>query len=344
MANPLNIPSENIKNILVVRKHNQIGDMLCSLTLYKALKKKFTHARITLVLSPTNYEINFKELNPYADEIIFYKKGSISNIIKFYKDLRKTKFQIGIVPSTIKVSNTSHIINFFSGAKIRAGVKSINGNSNKASILLNVKSDFDWKNRSQSERNLDVVRQIGCSLGEDEINSIKFSVIQDDINYANEFITINFPDKNKFIIAFHAGAGEDYRLWKTENFIKLIKKLHDKYNCYVLITAGAIDSEAIEKIKHAEELKNINPVFAENIPLKKLAAVLQKTALYITNNTGTLHLAHYSDVKTLALFTSSQVNDWAYKSETESYVSADYINDISVEQVFEECCRMIDKG
>jgi ADP-heptose:LPS heptosyltransferase len=343
MANPLNILSENIKNILVVRKHNQIGDMLCSLTLYKALKKKFPQAKITLVLSPTNYEIDFKELNPYADEIIFYKKGRISNIIKFYKDLRKTKFQIGIVPSTIKVSNTSHIINFFSGAKIRVGVKSVNGKPNKASILLNVKSDFDWESRSQSERNLDVVRQIRCDLREDEINSIKFNVSQDDMDYADKFTAINFPDKNKFIIAFHTGAGESYRLWKTENFIKLIKKIYDKYNCYVLITSGAIDSDVIGKIKNAEELKGINPVFAENLPLKKLAAILQKTSLYITNNTGTLHLAHYSGVRTLALFTSSQVNDWAYKSETESYVSADYINDISVEQVFEECCRMIEK-
>ncbi len=342
MVNPLNIPPENIKNILVVRKHNQIGDMLCSLTLYKALKKKFPQAKITLVLSPVYYEINFKELNPYADEIIFYKKGRISNILKFYRNLRKTKFQIGIVPSTIKISNTSHIINFLSGAKIRVGVKSVNGNPNKTSILLNVKSDFDWENSSQSERNLDIVRQIGCDLREDEINSIKFNVSQDDIDYADKFIASNFPDKNKFIIAFHIGAGESYRLWKTEDFIKLIKKIYDKYKCNVLITAGTIDLEAIEKIKQAEELKNVNPVFAENLPLKKLAAILQKTALYITNNTGTLHLAHYSGVRTLALFTNSQVNDWAYKSKTESYVSADDINDISVEQVFEESCRMID--
>ncbi len=318
--------------------------MLCSLTLYKALKKKFQQAKITLVLSPVYYDINFNELNPYADEIIFYKKGSLSAIVKFYSNLRKRKFDIGIVPSTIKVSDTSHIINFLSGAKIRVGVKSINRKPNKAGILLNVKSDFDWENKPQSKRNLDVVKQIGCDLTEDEINSIKFIVSQDDVNYADKFISDNFPVKNKFIIAFHAGAGESYRLWKTENFIKLIKKIYDKYNCYVLITAGAIDSEATEMIKQAEGLKGINPVIADNLPLKKLAAILQKTALYITNNTGTLHLAHYSDVRTLALFTTSQVNDWAYKSETESYVSADYINDITVEQVFEESCRMIDKG
>ena len=37
----IDLESEKVKNILVIRQHNQIGDMLCSLTLYAALKKKY---------------------------------------------------------------------------------------------------------------------------------------------------------------------------------------------------------------------------------------------------------------------------------------------------------------
>ncbi len=339
---PLNIPPETVKNILVIRKHNQIGDMLCSLTMYAAIKKKFPQAYITLVLSPTFYDKELLEINPYADEIIFYTKGSLTNIFGFYKKLRKKKYDIGIVPSTVKRSDTSHIINYFSGAKIRVGAKSINGKPNKASFLLNIKSDFDWQYTHQSERNLEIVRQIGCDLTEEEIKSIKHNITEEDISYANGFIADKFPDKNKLIIAFHAGAGESYRLWKTENFIKLGKKLSDKYDCYIFTSPGPIDSEVTAKLKNAEELYGTNLVIAENMPLGKLAAVLKKAKLYITNNTGTLHLAHFSGVSTLALFTTSQVNSWAYKSKTESYVSADNINDITVEQVFEESCRMIE--
>jgi heptosyltransferase-2 len=312
--------------------------------MYAALKKKFPYAKITLVLSPTYYsEAVLMEINPYADEIIFYTKGSISNILRFYKKLRKIKYDIGIVPSTVKRSDTSHIINFFSGAKIRVGAKSINGKQNKAAILLNVKSDFRWEYTHQSERNLDIVRQIGCDLTEDEIKSIQFEITEDDRTFANDFIKENFPERNRMIIAFHAGAGESYRLWKTDNFIKLIKKLHDKYNCYIFTAPGIIDAGAADRLRNAEELHGVNPVIADNLHLRKLAAVLQKVKLYITNNTGTLHLAHYSGVSTLALFTTSQVNDWAYKSNNESYVSAENINDITVEQVFEESCRMLEK-
>lgn len=316
--------------------------MLCSLPMFAALKKRFPDSKIILVLSPVYYNINFKELNPYADEVLFYTKGSIANIFRFYKTLRKKKYDIGIVPSTVKVSDTSHIINFLSGAKIRVGVKSINGNPNKSSFLLNIKSDFDWKHTHQIERNLDIVRQLGCGLTESEVKSVQFKINKEDTAFAADFVKQNFPDKSRIIIAFHSGAGESYRAWKTEYFIQVIKRLFDKYNCYVFTAPGEIDEEVTKKLRNAKEFSGINAVIAGNLPLGKLAAVLQYVKLYITNNTGTLHLAHYTEVSSLALFTSSQVNDWAYDSETESFVSADDINDITVEHVFEESCKMIE--
>lgn len=39
-----------------------------------------------------------------------------------------------------------------------------------------------------------------------------------------------------------------------------------------------------------------------------------------------------------------QINEWVYKSKNETYVSADDINEITVEQVFEESCSMIEKN
>ena len=147
-----------------MRQHNQIGDMLCSLTLYKALKKKYPGALITLVAAKTNYQIPFFDINPYIDHVITFDKSSLKAIFKFIKDLRRRKYQIGIVPSTIVISRTSHIINFISGAKHRVGVKSIDGKENESHKYLNVKSDFIWKDCHQTERNLDVVKQIGCDL------------------------------------------------------------------------------------------------------------------------------------------------------------------------------------
>jgi ADP-heptose:LPS heptosyltransferase len=338
------LAKNTIENVLVVRKHNQIGDMLCSLTLYAALKKKFPAAKITLVVSPTNYKIDYEEINPYIDKVLVYKKGSIGNILRFYGELRKTKFQIGIVPSTIRVSNTSHLINFFSGAKLKVGVKSINGKPNKAAILLNVKSDYTWQNLHQMEQNHEVVKQIGCGLTGEEINSIKINLPADDEKFADEFVKKNFPDGTKKIIAFHPGAGEKYKMWDTENFIKLMRMTYNKYNCYILVTAGAIDKDVINEILNSKELKGTEVKILSGASIKQLASVLKKTSLYITNNTGVLHIAHFAGAGSLCLTIEELVSDWMYKSENENYISAEKINDISVEEVFKLSCIMIDKG
>ncbi len=199
--------------------------------MFAALKKIFPKAKITLVISPTYYDLFYSEINPYADDILIYKKGSLKNILKFYNKLREKKYEIGIVPSTVKISDTNHLINFLSGAKIRVGVKSINGKKNKAALLLNVKKDFNWKKTHQIERNLEIVNQIGCSLSEEETNSVKIEISAEDLDFADKFYKNNFPDNRVPVIAFHPGAGEIYRLWKTENFIELIKRIYDKYKC-----------------------------------------------------------------------------------------------------------------
>lgn len=316
--------------------------MLCSLTLYAALKKKFPQAKITIVVSPTNYKIDFKEINPYIDNVLVYKKGSIGNILRFYRELRKTKFQIGIVPSTVKISNTSHIINYFSGTKLRVGVKSINGKPNKAAMLLNVKSDFSWQNLHQIKQNLEIVKQIGCGLDEEEIKSIRLNLSTDDEIFADNYIKENFPENSKKIIAFHPGAGEKHKMWDTENFIKLIRLIYDKYHCYILVTAGAIDKEIKNRILNSEELKGIEIKTLTGAAVKQLASVLKKSSLYITNNTGVLHIAHFAGVSTLCLTINSLVSDWMYKNVNEDYISAEKINDIQVEEVFNLSGKMIE--
>ena len=316
--------------------------MLCSLTLYSALKKKFPEAKITLVVSPTNYKIDFKEINPFIDNVLIYKKGSLSNIFRFYKELRKTKFQIGIVPSTVKMSNTSHIVNFFSGAKLKAGVKSINGKPNKASLLLNVKSDFNWEKVHQIERNLDIARQIGCELNSDEIKAIKIHTTPNDEKFADNYFKENFPDASKKIIAFHPGAGEKYKMWDTENFKKLMRMIYDKYHYYTLVTAGAIDKNIINDILNSGELKGIEIKTLTEATVKQLSSALKKTSLYITNNTGVLHIAHFAGISTLCLTINSLVSDWMYKSENEDYIAEEKINDIPVEKVFKVSCKMIE--
>ena len=331
----------NVKNILVVNSNNQIGDVLSTLPMYAKLKDKFPLSKITFVAALTNYPIPLFDINPYIDEVITYDKSSLNSIINFYKKLRKKKYQIGVVQSTIKLSRTSHIINFLSGAKIRAGVSSIDGEKNNSSYLLNVEKDFQWKNKDQTVRSLGLVDQLFQSKEAVSDNkyydSIKINFTSEDEEAAQDFLKDLkvFPE---YLIGIHPGAGKKENTWSSENFIELLQKINEKKKVSVVITSGTIDDEIVKKI--SEELKKLNISFlaARNFEIKKLAALISCLDLYITNDTGPMHIAGTTDVKQISLFGPTNSNEWGPKGENKISIqsSSKNINDITVDDVLKK--------
>lgn len=319
-----------------MRQHNQIGDMLCSLTLYKALKKKHPDARITLVAAKTNYEIPYFDINPYIDRVITFNKSSIKTIIGFIRELRSRKYQLCFVPSTIVLSRTSHILGWISGSKVRIGVKSIDGKENGSQKYLNLKSGFEWKGKHQSVRNLEIAKLIGCDLSEEEINTIKMNFKEEEISFAKEYFFTNFPDKKRKIIAFHPGAGKELNVWNYSNYIDLIKKLYGDFNNYVIITSGWTDNSIVETI--CTELRSANIEFKvlHNMPVKRLGAILSLVDLYITNDTGTMHIAGYSGAKMISLFGPTNPAEWAPKGNHQKHIKSktNDINGIAINDVY----------
>ena len=340
------IKLDNIKNILIVRQHNQLGDMLCAVPLFAALRYRFPDSEITLVASPINYEILYNDINPYIDNVIVYRKSTFKELREFYKQLRSRKYDLGVVPSTVSISRTSHIINYLSRASLRVGVRSIDGKLNKTEFLLNVKSDFKWdeKKMHQTERNLDVGRQLGIEFKEKEKERTKIKLSNDEKIFAEKYIEENFVIKDKPIFAFHPGAGKVQNRWALNNFTELIIMLYKKYNNYVLITSGTIDKELTDKLKNDLNEEGIECIILDNTPIRKVAAVIKRTNLYITNDTGTMHVGGYVNANVLALFGSTNGYEWAPERENVKYIQSptDNVNDISIQEVYEKACDILD--
>lgn len=340
------VESLQVKNILVVRQHNQIGDMLCSLPLFAALKKKYPEAKITLVASLTNYQIVFGDVNPFINDVIIFNKSTLWHIFGFFKELRSIDFDLGIVPSTVSISRTSHYLNYLSKAKIRIGVKSINDKYNKVDFLLNIKSDFHWDKLKihQTERNLDIVRQINCDLTREDKKNLRIGLSEEEIKFADNYIKLNLPDKSKKIIAFQPGAGKVQNRWDVNNFVKLISLLYKKYNPYILINSGPVDKEVTEEItKQLSAIDIRNIVFSNSI--RKAGAILAKSDILITNDTGTMHVASMVNTKVIGLFGPTNAYEWGPLNEQGTYIQSksQNINDITIEEVFEKACELLNK-
>ena len=96
----------NPKKILIVRQHNQLGDLLAGVSVFRAIKEKYPQSHITLIVSPFNYPGMIK--NKYLDRIFIFDKKRIYNPYYFAKFLKllKEEYDVALVPVTVSVSFT----------------------------------------------------------------------------------------------------------------------------------------------------------------------------------------------------------------------------------------------
>ena len=153
-----------IKNILVIRQHNQLGDLLAGVSLFRAIKEKYPDSNLTLLASVENYFGAVK--NQFIDELYVFNKFKMYNPFKlysFWKFLRK-EYDVVIVPVTVSISFTSNLIARIAKARIRIGPNSLDGKSNESAFLFDRRIDIDWRKYPDSnvaEHILEIVKPFG---------------------------------------------------------------------------------------------------------------------------------------------------------------------------------------
>jgi ADP-heptose:LPS heptosyltransferase len=334
-----------LRIIIIRQKNNQLGDLLCSLPAYIAIKKFYPDSKITLITGKTNYPIPYQYLISQIDYVIEMKRDNISLTLSFLKSLRNFKPDIAIVPSTMSFSRTSHILALLSGAKERVGVKAIDKQKNKFAFLLTNKRPFNWDSERvhQINRILDVVKQIGCELTPEEIKGLKLHYSNDTLKKARDFLVSIFSNFNNPIVGFHAGAGKVDNRWNIDKFAELALKLYREYKVRILLTAGQIDEIIVEELSKKLASQSVHFHIVKNVEIKFLGALLSMLDLYITNDTGVMHLAGFSGAKVLSLFGPTKGYEWAPPFEKCKYIQSptNNINDISVEEVFSTVSNLL---
>jgi len=330
---------EEVKNVLIVRQHHQLGDMLCALPMFAAIRNKYPSAHITLIASPISYDILRSDANPYLDEVINFNKQTVFHILNFFNGLYSRKYDIGIVPSTASISRTSHIINYMAGSKVRVGVESIESKVNKSAYLLNVKEKFYWEEKKlhQTERNLDISRLIDCDISAEDKKHVRIYFDEAEKEFVSKYYETRFPDKAKKVFAFHPGAAKAQNRWGIDNFVNLMVLLYKKYDSYLCLTSGPIDKEITDAVKSELTKLSIPCEVIEKTSIRKVGALIEKATLYITNDTGTMHVASYVNANVIGLFGPTNGYEWGPINERGTYIQSPGkdINDITVDKVFE---------
>lgn len=335
---PAVFESAEVKSILVTLRH-RMGDTVLALPMLKALRENFRHAHITLVTkSSTNYRQIFSANLFYCDELMEYEYG-FDSFMNLIHELRQRTYELAVIPSTVTYSVTNHLIAYYAKVRFRVGVESCGGKVNPSAFLLNIRNDFRWQARKthQIKRYLDVISQIGINCDDTRIH---IPIPQESISFARKFLAENFPEPSRSIVGLHPGAGRQDNLWSPENYALLISRLQEEFDPYFLISEGPLDARQVRSLLDILADKySITGITVHRGAILDNLALISLSGLFITNDTGMMHLAASTDVPMVSLFGPSNAQEWAPIGERKISIQSPTrnINDIKVEKVFEIC-------
>ena len=280
---------EQINRILIIRLA-PLGETVLTTPVIRALRQHFQDAHIAYMVAPTREDL--VSANPHLNEVLTYQ----SSVPKLIYQLVQRKFQMAVVlqPTFRLVLHT-----FLAKIPFRVGFETNTGRKR----LLHVAVPNHTK-QHETQRYLDVVRAMGIEVVDDEPE-----VFVDDAGkaWSKDFLENRNLNDGKPIIGLNPGAATSYRRWSAVNFAVLGDMLHEVYGAHIIITAGPQEGKLAHQVANQ---MTYSPVIANNITPMQLAALLQRCRLYISNDTGPMHLSTAVKTPTIALFGGSNPTQW----------------------------------
>jgi heptosyltransferase II len=334
-------PSTRFQKILVVRQHNQLGDMLCVIPLLRQLKATYPGVWISLVASPVNAGVMVN--NTYLDEVILYDKTRylmqgrlhLLEFRRFVEELRDRRFDLAIVPGTVSTSFTSDLLAYLSGAPVRVGVRSLEGRENAAGFLFNVARDLDWSGdprRHQTLRNADIM---GGMISPPEDLHCELTLTAEELERGRQWISARSSGTAKRV-SFHPGAGKPPNRWPVEKFAALGHALKSSRGAELFVTEGPMDREVARLLDSAlnEPVEHI-----VNKGIRDVASILSCMDLVVSNDTGVMHVAAAAGVPVVSLFGPTDPHQWAPVTPGNRWIKSvgEDISEVSVEAVLAAC-------
>ncbi len=289
-------------NKIVIIKLSALGDTVIMIPILRALRNSLPQAHITALVSKIN--IGAVYACPFLDKIKILNLGNPTELLKTIMNLHKQRFDLAIdFEQRIKLSS---LIAYFTGCDERIGFKT----KGYFRDYLYTKKIIHKNSLHEFKCMAELTKDI---TGEISDTHLEFRVSEEDKKWAEDFLQENNL-KEKKIIALHPGCGIKYikgaraREWPKENFIKLGDSLSGLYNSQILITGGKEECTLAQEIASAMKVKPL--ILSGKVDIGKLAALLKYCFLFISGDTGILHLAAACGTKTIGIFGPSSPEKW----------------------------------
>jgi lipopolysaccharide heptosyltransferase II len=294
--------------ILIIQP-SRIGDIVFSLPVLSAIKKKYPKAQLSWIVDERCAEI--LEGNPYLEKIFIWNRKRLS--FKYYKNfrqqLREQKFDLsidlhGLAKSAIFVK--------LAGARFKLASSSTNGMKEFSWVFSKeIKSPATYH---CVERHFEVAKYLNCS---DEIN---YSITIPEASFKSVREKLSKKNVNlEKLIGIHPGAGWLSRRWDSRKFAFLAEKLKKQLTADVVLIGGKAGGES-ENGLNKKIIANLSMKIIDmtgKFNLKELCSFLKMCKVFVGNEAGPVHIATALNTQAVAILgPTSAKRTGPYKGNT----------------------------
>lgn len=269
------------KRILIVRLW-AIGESILTLPMIKALKERFPNAKIDVLVRDKAYKQ------------VFYKNEDIDTLVYWkFSNLTKKFHAYDLAIDTEPYLNISAISSFFMAKK------SIGFSHGFRALLYNKKIRYNDM-QPVPLTYMDMVTPFGIKEYPKKLVKLKYPKKAKD--KAKNLLNEAGVRKKDFIVGFFAGASQNARcrIWPPKKFAELGDNLSKKYKAKVVLFGLDSEKGINDTIKNNMNSKVIDLTGKTSLP--ESIAAIEKCNLFISNDSGPMHIAAAQGVKTIGLF------------------------------------------
>lgn len=290
-------PAETTR--VLIRGVNWVGDALMTTPAIAGIRKTFPQARISLLVRPHVAELF--EGNPSIDEVLLYDRDNrharISGLLRLAQELRSRRFQLAVL---LQNAFEAALLALLAGIPHRIGY---NTQGRGPLLTTAVLIDRSIKRLHHVDYYQALLRGLGWQEGE---RRPVLYLSQGAEERAAALLTSTGVAPEEPLIAFHPGStyGSAKR-WPAERYAALADRLIEAFGVKILLTGTQGDRPVTERVRSLTRYPEGVIDLAGRTGLQVLAALLKRCRLYVTNDTGAMHVGAAVEVPLVAIFGST---------------------------------------
>jgi ADP-heptose:LPS heptosyltransferase len=282
----------------------QLGDLLCAVPAFRALKGLFPEAQITLVGLPWA-QLFVERFPQYLDDLLEFPgypglpeaTCEPAASLKFLAEAQSRRFDLVIqMHGSGAVSNPLTVL---MGGRINSGFYA------PGSYCPDHLFFFPYpENEPEIWRNLRLMEFLGAPCTGDRL---EFPIWSEDVREFRELAETHGLQPGGFV-CIHPGSRHPKRRWSTENFAQVADRL--AADGLKIVLTGSMEERVLVRAVQSR-MRNSAVDLTGKTSLGAMAALLDACALLVSNDTGVSHLAVALEVPSVVVFSGSDPARWA---------------------------------